>query len=285
MKLFAPAQSHDLLRISELRETVQRCAHCVERIPPSQRFGNNVVGAHKIPAGSHGSAGDDAGPFDGGLQEDVFAAKQAMDLVWNGSRLEWNMDEILLCLLHSFRDGDRYFRGLALTDADPPLSVTHHDERAEIEALTAFDDFGDTVDEHDLILEAQFVWIDSHARCSLLSYLELQSAFAGGIRQRLDPAVIQPASAVKDDLLDLGILGALGQERAHGFGRDDAAGGLQRLPQGLVQRRGSRQRRALEVVDDLRIDMAAAAIDIEPRTLIRSEDALTNTLLAPGEMR
>src|SRR6476620_1278168 len=119
----------------------------------------------------------------------------------------------------------------------------------------------------------------------LPSILELQSAFAGGIRQRLDPAVIQPATAVKDDFLDLGTLCAIGQERAHGFGRDDAAGGLQRLPQGLVQRRGSRQRRALEVVDDLRIDMAAAAIDIEPRTLIRSEDALTNTLLAPGEMR
>jgi hypothetical protein len=89
------------------------------------------------------------------------------------------MDEIFLCLLHGFRDGHRYFRRFALANADPSLSVTHNDERAEIEALAALDNFGNAVDKHDLVLKAQFVWIDSHAFL-LLSFSYQLSALSSG---------------------------------------------------------------------------------------------------------
>jgi hypothetical protein len=44
--------------------------------------------------------------------------------------------------------------------------------------------------------------------------LELETAFAGGLGQRLDAAVILEARAVESDLLDAGSLGALGNQLA-----------------------------------------------------------------------
>ena len=91
------------------------------------------------------------------------ASEKAVDFVRDRARLERHVHEVLLGLLYSFRDGHRHFRGLALADADPPLTVTDYDEGAKIKALAALDDFGDAIDEYDFIFEAQFVWIDSHS--------------------------------------------------------------------------------------------------------------------------
>ena len=55
--------------------------------------------------------------------------------------------------------------------------------------------------------------------------LELQSGFAGGIGQRLDPSVIDVAAAVEHDFLDPFGLGALGNAFADVLRRSQVASG------------------------------------------------------------
>src|SRR5574338_854743 len=92
-----------------------------------------------------------------------------MNLMGNGAFLERNMDQMFLCLLEGFRNGDGHFRGLPLSDADPALPVSHDDKRTKIKPFAALDDLGNPVNEHDLILEAEFVRIYSHAIRLLLA--------------------------------------------------------------------------------------------------------------------
>ena len=48
-------------------------------------------------------------------------------------------------------DGIRHFAGLAQAIAHAAAFVADDHQRAEIETASAFDDFGGTVDEHDLL--------------------------------------------------------------------------------------------------------------------------------------
>jgi Zn-dependent peptidase ImmA (M78 family) len=43
------------------------------------------------------------------------------------------------------------------------MAVTNHDQSAEIKSFAAFHNLGHAVDENDLVLQVQFVWINSHA--------------------------------------------------------------------------------------------------------------------------
>src|SRR5215472_8799007 len=56
------------------------------------------------------------------------------------------------------------------------------------------------------------------SRCAAL---EAQPAFAGGIGERLDPAMEQITAAVEHDLLDPGLDRALGDQAANFLGRTD----------------------------------------------------------------
>src|SRR5215813_12049789 len=87
----------------------------------------------------------------------------------------------------------------------------------------------------------------------IMLLLEAQSAFARGVRERLDTAVIEIAAAVEHDFLDTLLHRALREQLAHGLGGVDVgAGPLAHL---LFHRRGGGERLALQVVDDLRIDV------------------------------
>src|SRR5712692_7984905 len=55
---------------------------------------------------------------------------------------------------------------------------------------------------------------------------EIEPALAGGVGQRLDPAVIEIGAAVKDDPLDPGGLGAFRQQLADRFSRGGIGAGL-----------------------------------------------------------
>src|SRR5947208_1956887 len=91
--------------------------------------------------------------------------------------------------------------------------------------------------------------------CSLSSVLELQAALAGGVGQGLDAAVVAAPAAVEGDGLDAGGLGSLGDRLADPLGRLDVRAGLQ-LAADLVDRARRRgQRAAVEVVDDLGVDV------------------------------
>src|SRR5207247_8918222 len=59
-----------------------------------------------------------------------------------------------------------------------------------------------------------------------ISILEAQSAFAGGVGQRLDAAVKQVAAAVEHDLLDALGERALGKKLAYRLGGRDIGAGL-----------------------------------------------------------
>src|SRR5580692_10985086 len=63
--------------------------------------------------------------------------------------------------------------------------------------------------------------------CRLLLLLEIQSAFASGLRQCLDPAVVEIAATVEDHFFDALLLRALGDELAHRLCRIDAGAGLE----------------------------------------------------------
>ncbi len=57
--------------------------------------------------------------------------------------------------------------------------------------------------------------------------LEIQSAFARGVGQRLDAAVIEVAAAVEDHVLDALFLRALGDQLADRFRGGDTGAGLE----------------------------------------------------------
>jgi hypothetical protein len=57
--------------------------------------------------------------------------------------------------------------------------------------------------------------------------LEIQSAFAGGVRQSLDAAVIEILAAVEHHILDARGGGTLGDELADRFGGTDVGTGLE----------------------------------------------------------
>src|SRR5271154_3572200 len=89
--------------------------------------------------------------------------------------------------------------------------------------------------------------------------LEIQSGLARGIRQRLDATVIEIAAAIEDHVLDALLLRSLGDQLANGLRRGDTGAGFQSLQRRFLQRRRSDERRAVIVVDQLRVDVFAGA--------------------------
>src|SRR6185503_11747226 len=101
-----------------------------------------------------------------------------------------------------------------------------------------------------------FVWFSS-------CILELQSAFAGSVGEGLHPAMEEEAAAVEHDLADAGLLRPVRERLADCSG---AILGRARLALDfLVERRGGGQRLARAVVDHLRVDVPARAVDRQPR--------------------
>src|SRR6266536_2530415 len=102
---------------------------------------------------THGSAGDDAGPRRGGLEEHAPGAVVTDDLVGDGRACERDLyqaaaggfDGLAHCLAHLVR--------LAGGDPDAPLPVAHRDERVEAEAPAALHDLRDPVDGNDVLDE------------------------------------------------------------------------------------------------------------------------------------
>src|SRR5437763_769696 len=83
-------------------------------------------------------------------------------------------------------------------------------------------------------------------------------------------------AAVEGGLVDPLGLGGLGQLLADGAGRLDVAA----VGRGLRLAAGRRQRHAVEVVDELGINVLGAAEDAQPRPFRRADDALADVLTA-----
>src|SRR5262245_25328219 len=108
---------------------------------------------------------------------------------------------------------------------------------------------------------------------------KLQSFRAGGLGQRLDPAVIREAAAVEDDRFEPLLLQARGHHLADRLGGRQVAARLHAAP--LVEGAGLYERRPLVVVDRLRVDMVQAAEHRQARPLLRATDARADPGPAP----
>src|SRR5579884_1091120 len=95
---------------------------------------------------------------------------------------------------------------------------------------------------------------------------EPQSGGAGRVGQRADPAVVQVAAAVEDDLLDALLAGTVGDGASHELRRGHAETTVLRA-QVLLHRGGGRQCMASLVVDELDGDVPQAAVHGESRPL------------------
>src|SRR3954466_15351622 len=105
-------------------------------------------------------------------------------------------------------------------------------------------------------------------------FLELESGFAGGVRQRGDAPRVAVATAVEDDLGYTRGLGTLREEGADLAG--DRALVTLGAPDGDVDGRRGRERVALEVVDHLGGDVPQRAGDHQAGPFRRTGDVLTD---------
>src|SRR5579871_4001469 len=113
--------------------------------------------------------------------------------------------------------------------------------------------------------------------------LEAQSALARGIRERLDAAVIEVTATIEDHLSHSIFHGALGEQFSDRLRRIDIGSRLAALAHRLLERRGGSQSLALQVIDDLGIDVLRRAEHRQARsTAAGTAHRKPDTLLAPG---
>src|SRR5882757_8182663 len=155
------AQGGDFGLVAKLDESVEGGLDDVVRVRRAEALGEHVLHAGGGHDGANRLAGDDAGTFGGGLEHDLACAKVAENLVRNRALGEVALVQVLLGGLDPLADGLGNFFRLAGAVADYAFAgVTDDDECGEGHVLAALDDFGDTVDRNDLVLEVEAVRID-----------------------------------------------------------------------------------------------------------------------------
>ena len=151
------------------------------------------------------------------------------DRVDDGRAGQGHLEQVLPGLLGALLDGEGHLLGLAVAEADAAVAVADHHEGGEREPPAALDDLGHPVDVDDPRFVQRGVagrggsrgahgagdrGDRGHRRLLVRWPSELQSCFAGGVGHGGDPAVVEEAAPVEDDLLDAGVLGPLGDEPA-----------------------------------------------------------------------
>jgi len=136
----------------------------VDRVGRAVDLGQDVVHAGRLDDGTHGAAGDDAGPLGGRLEQHLCGGVLLADLVRDRRPDHRDLDDVLLRVLDTLADGLGDIAGLAQADADMAVAVAHDDDRREREAAAALVDLGDAVDLDDALLERELVRVDSGHR-------------------------------------------------------------------------------------------------------------------------
>ena len=77
-----------------------------------------------------------------------------LDRVVQRARLEIDMDHRLAGALHCLLDGDRHFTCLAITKADPAITIAHHGQRGETHLAATLDGLGYPIDGDELLKKA-----------------------------------------------------------------------------------------------------------------------------------
>src|SRR5580704_7239664 len=126
---------------------------------------------------------------------------------------------------------------------------------------------------------SSFLIIVGIASRFLFSSLELQSGFTRGIGQGLDPSVINVTAAIEHNFGNSLSLGTFGDGFAHGLGCGDVSASAPLALLSTLGRMSRDQGFALEVVDQLYVNVIQRAIDVQPRTLGGAEDLLADAFV------
>src|SRR5216683_2881651 len=111
---------------------------------------------------------------------------------------------------------------------------------------------------------------------------EIEPALAGGIGQRLDPAMIEIGATVEHDARDPRRLGAFGEQLADRARRRGIGPGLQIRLEAGIEGRGGGERPPGCIVDDLRIDMPRRAEYRQPCPALGRPPQLEAGAFAPA---
>src|SRR5258705_9955257 len=244
-------------------------------------------------------------------QIDPARAVTARDIVMQRAAFaQRHARQVALGRLGRLADRLGHFARLAVAESDPALLTADHDQRRKAEALAALDDLRHTIDVDELVDElavalfpaapvaaTAFAFtchgvfrslkdLSREARapaCIRSIPLETQSAFTRRVRQCLDAAVVEIATAIEHHFLDAVLDGAFRQQLADRLGRIDVGASVSGLAHRLLQRRRRGQRLALQVVDDLRVDVLRRTEHRQPRTAAGgTAQRQPHALLAPG---
>src|SRR4051794_1842114 len=134
-----------------------------------------------------------------------------------------------------------------------------------------------------MVLFQSLQGLGPRSSCQFKSNLEAEPALARSIGQRLDAAVIEIAATIEHDFLDALLHRTLRQQLADRLRRIDVGTGVTGVAHFLLERRGGRERLALQIVDDLRIDVLRRAKHRQARPPAgRPAQRQPHALLAPG---
>src|ERR1700754_3148318 len=277
---------------------VEGGANHVVGVRRADRFRHHVLDAERFEYRAHRAAGDDAGTGRSRAQVDAARAMAAGDIVMQRAAFaQRHPGQVALRRFGRLADRLGHFARLAVAESDPALLVADHDQRRKAEALADLDDLRHTIDVDELVDELAVAFFPAapvpatafaftcHGVFPIYPFnsLEAEPAFARGIGERLDAPVIEITAAIEHHFLDAVLHRTLRQELADRLGRIDVGAGLAAFAQRLLQRGGRGQRLALQVVDDLRIDVLRRAEHRQTRPAAGgAAQRQPHALLAPG---
>src|SRR5690606_24300833 len=181
------------------------------------------------------------------------------------SAVQVDLDHVAASRFHSLLNGRRYFAGLATTETNTTLAITHHAQRGESEDTAAFNGLGNTINLYQLLDVAFVAAIVAIVAIALLLVichnLELQPAFTSSIGQRFHTTVVLEARTVERNLGNASGFRTLSHQLTNLFGRVDVAGGS--ISQFFVDGRGRNQDLAGVCRNDLGVNVLGRAVHAE----------------------
>src|SRR3954468_15651674 len=113
--------------------------------------------ASSLEHSTHRSTSNDASTWRSRLEQHDASSGFALHGVRDRALDSRHLEEALLGFFNALGDCRWHLFGLAITDANCPVTVTDDDQRGEAEPTTTFDDLGHAVDGDDTLDVRRFV--------------------------------------------------------------------------------------------------------------------------------
>src|SRR5690554_6131871 len=250
------------------------------RIIRAEALGQDILDAHGLQDRANRATCDNPGTRAGRLEQDASGAMLADHRERDRSTLDKrNLDHGFGRRLLALGDRRGNFVGLAVTDTDLSVGIADHDERAEAESTTAFDDLRDTINIDDVVDQIWVAFLSTVSHND--TFLEFQPAFTRAIRHGRNAPVIDETVPVEYDFIDPFLLNPLGQVFSDLAGLLDLLHVLIPLTKLHLNRRGAHKDISNHVVNNLNVDMLARAKQRNPRARGRTANRAPNSKIAP----